>query len=691
MEKFKEILKAAENSSSLVSELEKIERKLDTLKKIELTNNFEDNKLVYQLQLKDLISSVSNIKELYPKEFDVIINNNNEEYSFFKSMNILSEDINKGYKLFLKFIKEDIDETLVGLVNLLKTNEIFTWVGSNPTRKVKLNAQNISNELSLNDIIKYCLPKIKAEQLGDLLCLAEAGILSKEFSNIKNQKSEEAKINHIKKLMEDNRLYINFNFNNKTITNNSNINKGDFPEYDISSFRRQASARYVDCAYANHVDKKIYMAVCTSDFDVEKQKEQLFELIHLNKNCSCTVDGQEYEKDVKFITKAFFCTEKNQEDSSFHHSSQRYMFENTNRNINEDEMNFINALPILSLLGNSNYPRFPHTYEPSDLVDCNPFVIGADTHWLLKEFKIIRQKSEPEKTQLFFNFLLNYANDCIDILNKIEENITSSEQNNLIVSMKDAYELLLKGIINDNFTSYNLKREYSDQEKKLMSQIEEKINTFNDKQPNTKIDITLQSSLENIVNSVKDKKGERIFNRMQKNSERLNYKGNEKNTLLFELESALESDLINSKLKKLDIIVGDMYKGERALQEKTLISSSLKEAIKVAHLMIKYDCCYSDVINRKIEIIENFSSGFYFNYLINNSNKSRQLNNNLKKVSNEKQIEWINIDKHVKGLFDLLSTKDGVKTFVSKGVEKTINDILIQLDPKIEKTNGFKY
>ena len=559
-----------------------------------------------QYHAKELITTFESLKYNFPDEFKQFIEHNPK----YKPLDVISLDNSEGLKQIISCITADKEQTVASIVKQVQTHSFHQWVKRNSKQEIADACETEADQAVYIHMSQFNLPQVKQEEIGDCIALAFTGKLSEEHEFFqRNDLYDEVKTGHLRKLMTINRRYINYDFKSLTIEDKT-------PQYkDRKTLYRPrgvAAKRMLDSSYTD--GKHLFAVVSTSNSDTSRQGAQPFEVYKtLQTNFEKHKLDLEFQKDltpsVIIFNNAFFCTENpdkikhtvgtsTEEKTGYHHNNIRHKFDNLfEKPLGKSALDKINGLVTLSMLGNKeiSWPRFPHTFDICDLIHCYPITAGADTLWLHTKFEQLKIYSNPQRTQKFFNFLLDYSNEVIDSLLKIKPN----EDEPIIGDLKDSYERLLRGVTR-NFNSYNLGRELNEEEVKKLNSLEEKIMEFNINHPNQTIDPTLSNSLIPYAFENQGKILTKTIEKRKEKFERLALKEKEEKGLFLEqIELAMgqnSEDSFDDKnlFKRLDSIAYQLYKGESS--GKTLKLSDylnvIQNNLQLANL---YECDYFDV------------------------------------------------------------------------------------------------
>lgn len=431
-----------------------------------------------------------------------------------KALNVLNTDLREGLGKAIENVSGEKEETVVNLAEHFKSNEHYTWQSKNPTAKISKVINNLNEEAKIDKLLQEFLPSVKAEEMSDLLALAVSGKLSESYTDISQLSNKEEQITYVKKLMAKERLHIKVDFSSLEITDETERHKQENLGGRLSA-RGIAAQSMIDSAFLSS-DKKELVCVCsTANKDTASQRDQLYRIFHTLNEAKAKGDlliaGAE-NPDINLVVynRAFFCTQDKEEANSyisagpkggskkvngFHFASGRAEFEKLiapGQEVSKEEMDKINGLATLSMIGNGlSYPRFPYTFEVSDIVNANPFTVGADTLWLKEKFEEIRAFTGQEREQKFFEFMVDFANDTVDVLNKLKTDVqisSDSVQTPLIKNLAESLGRTLTGMA-ENFSSYNLGEEYVRKTNVFdkLENLEKAVDLFNEKHPNTKL------------------------------------------------------------------------------------------------------------------------------------------------------------------------------------------------------------
>ena len=449
-----------------------------------LWENSQENLQVLSNKFSELLIKSEELKKEDPASYATLEETVFDNKGILSVLNILNDDLKEGLLNVIGKVTEDKDETVKNMREYSESNEYHSWLGKNLRTKVEKRVKSIDERNKINGVIEEFLPSVKAEQVGDLYALAYAGVLSEkqpEFSSIEN---EGERITFVKKLIHEKKLALKVDFSTLTITDETVAKRITSPDGQFSG-QRNAAQSIIDSAVLS-TDKKTLVCVCsTANKDTSTQNDQVYKIYHTlqkaRENGVLKIDGAD-NPEIKIIinNRAFFCTQSKdkaktfissgpnggiQEVEGFHHASNRNEFEKLiapGQEVSKEEMDKLNSLVTLSMIGNKlDYPRYPYTFEISDIANVYPVTSGANTDWLINKFEEIKGFYGEQREQKFFEFMIDYSIDVIDTLNKLkkEPNDTNSVQNSLVKSIALSYQRTLEGLA-DNFSSYNLGEEY---------------------------------------------------------------------------------------------------------------------------------------------------------------------------------------------------------------------------------------
>lgn len=473
-----------------------------------------ENRQILVSKFAELLDISDTLRIEDPVFYDEFENNRFDGKGLLKSLKILNQDLREGLGAAIAKISPVVDETVGSIAAHFKTNEHYAWQTKNPTTKVTKAISSFNEESKIDKLLQEFLPSVKAEEMSDLLAFAVSGKLSENYEAISLLETQDQKITMVKQLMAQERLHIKVDFSKLSIVDETEKLKQNNAGSKFST-RGIASQSMIDSAFLS-ADKSELICVCsTANKDTASQKDQLFRIFHTlneaNLKGALNIAGASNPKiNLVVYNRAFFCTQDKEDATAFisagprggvkkvdgfHSSSSRSEFEKliaAGAEVSKQEMDHLNGLATLSMIGNGlSYPRFPYTFEVSDIVNANPFTVGADTLWLKEKFEEIRNFTGIEREQKFFEFMVDYVDESVGILNKLKSDVqisSDSVQTPLIKNLTESLNRTLVGM-SENFTSYNLGQEYvenSDVFDKVDS-LKKKVDEFNEKHPNTKI------------------------------------------------------------------------------------------------------------------------------------------------------------------------------------------------------------
>lgn len=559
-----------------------------------------------QFHAKELLTTFEQLKFYYPTEFAQFLDFNPK----YKPLDVISKDNSEGLQQMINCIHEDKEQTVAAIVKQVQTHQFHQWVKKNSKQEIAAVCETEADQAVYIHMSQFNLPQVKQEEIGDCIALAFTGILSDNISIFNSTHTDDIyKQSFLRKLMVDNRKYINWDFKSLTIEDQTEQYSQRKTLYRP---RGIAAKKMIDSSYTN--GKHLYAVVSTSNSDTSSQGSQAFEIY---KTLQSNFEKQRLDLDldknltpsVILFNNAFFCTENPQKiqhtvgtsdtpKEGYHHLSTRSKFDALfEKPLSKGALDKINGLVTLSMLGNKelSWPRFPHTFDICDIIHCNPITAGSDTLWLHTRFEQLKIYVNPERTQKLFNFLLDYSTEVMDSLLKIKPNAEEP----IIADIKNAYERLIAGVTR-NFNAYNLGRELNEAEVVKLRALEEKMEDFNINHPNQTIDYNLSIALTPGAFMEQGKKLHRIIDRRTEKFNKISEQEKEnKDLILQQIENAvsdtaeLHSDNINV-FKKLDAIGYEIYKSEGSGKVLKL-SDFLSTIIKNVQLAQIHQCDYFDI------------------------------------------------------------------------------------------------
>lgn len=529
-----------------------------------------------QYNAKELISTFENLKYFYPEEFAQFLDFNPK----YKPLDIISKDNAEGLKQIISCITEDTEQTITSIAKQVQTHQFHQWVKKNSKESILSACETEADQAVYVHMSQFNLPQVKQEEIGDCIALAFTGTLSQNYETFQNPKlSDEKKQKTLRSLMVNNRKYINWDFKSLTVEDQT---EQYAQRKTLYRPRGIAAKKMIDSTYSD--GKNLFAVISTSNSDTSSQGAQAFEIYntlqHNYEKEQLTINdnlNQNLIPTVIIFNNAFFCTENadkiqhiigssEQTKEGYHHNNTRTKFDNLfEKSLSKNNLDKINGLVTLSMIGNKelSWPRFPHSFDICDIIHCNPLTAGADTLWLHTKFEQLKIYANPERTQKFFNFLLDYSTEVIDSLIKIKPNANEA----IVGDIKNSYERLIAGITR-NFNSYNLKRELDEKEIAKLNLLEEKIMEFNINQPNQTIDSNLSTAL---TSHAFEQQGKRLTKTIEKRTELFNNiaikENQDKEFILEQIEAAKSQETEYSEkeqniFKRLDSISYEIYKGE---------------------------------------------------------------------------------------------------------------------------------
>lgn len=535
----------------------------------------EDN---IQYHAKELITTFEQLKFYYPTEFIQFLDYNPK----YKPLDLISQDNSTGLSQVISCITEDKEQTVASIIKQVQTHQFHQWVKRNSSSEISAVCETEADQAVYVHLSQFNLPQVKQEEIGDCIALAFTGLLSDNFDIFQNATIDDIqKQALLRKLMVDNRKYVNWDFKSLTIEDQT---EQYAQRKTLYRPRGVAAKKMIDSTYTD--GKHLFAVVSTNNTDTSAQGAQAFELY---KTLQTNYEREHLDLDldknlipsVILFNNAFFCTENADKiqhvagatsdiKEGYHHNNIRTKFDSLfEKPLGKGALDKINGLITLSMIGNKelSWPRFPHTFDICDIIQCYPITAGADTLWLHTRFEQLKIYDNPERTQKLFNFLLDYSHEIMDSLLKIKPNA----QEPIIADIKNSYERLIAGL-SRNFNTYNLHRELNESESKKIQTLNDKIIEFNINHPNQTIDSNLLSALSP---SAFEQQGKQLNRIVEKRKEKFDaiaqQELDEKETILAQIELAknqTEDEAKNLSLdeknifKKLDAISYDIYKSE---------------------------------------------------------------------------------------------------------------------------------
>ena len=657
---------------------------------------------IIQYNAKELISTFEQLKFFYPEEFQQFLEINPK----YKPLEVISKDNSEGLKQIISCISADKDQTITAIAKQVQTHHFHQWVKKNSKDAIISACETEADQTVYVHMSQFNLPQVKQEEIGDCIALAFSGKLSENFELFQNPKiTDSRKQRTLRSLMVNNRKYINWDFKSLTIEDQT-------PQYQqrktIYRPRGIAARKIIDSSYTD--GENLFTVISTSNSDTSSQGSQAFEIYktlqaNFEKQSLTLEDNPEKNliPSVIVFNNAFFCTENPEkikhiagtsEKEGYHHNNSRVKFDNLFDNpLSKNQLDKINGLVTLSMLGNKelSWPRFPHTFDICDLIYCNPLTAGSDTLWLNTKFEQLKIYSNPQRTQKFFNFLLDYANDIGDSLLKIKPNANEA----IVGDIKNSYERLIAGITR-NFNAYNLGREINEEEIKKLTLLDEKITDFNINQPNQTIDSNLSVTL---TQGAFEHQGKKLIRTIEKRQELfdsiLKKEQEQQETILQLIEEAKSENNSQSSeesniFKKLDEISYAVYKGESSGKVLKISDylSIIQENIKLANIT------NSDYLNIPSEYNPNYN---YIQSFLRPSGIVRQnFEMKLDLTSTENQdlsVAFENADNKITSFIKTFHTKEGRESIIEQGgIIKAVETLCqsLQTELKVIQDNSSK-
>lgn len=643
-----------------------------------------------QFHAKELIVTFEELKYKYPEQFEKFIKNNPK----YKPLDIISKDNSIGLLHIIDAITQDKEKTVSAIVKQVQSHEFYQWVKKNSKQDIVEVCETESDKNLYVHMSQFNLPQVKQEEIGDCIALAFTGILSDnaEFFNNENQPEFEKQFK-LRTLMTTNRKYLNWDFKSLNVEDQTEQYKDRKTLYRP---RGIAASKMIDSTYTD--GKHLFAVLSTNNSNTSSQGAQAFEIYktlqtNFERENLKINDGNNLEPSVIIFNNAFFCTQNpdkiehnvgssTEKKPGYHHLNLRTKFDNLYENkLSKNSLDKINGLTTLSMLGNNeiSWPRFPHTFDICDIIYCNPITAGSDTLWLHTKFEQLKIYDNPQRSQKFFNFLLDYANEVATSLTLAKPNANEP----ILGEIKSSFERMVSGITR-NFNSYNLNREISEEEIKKIEELNDKIMEYNINQPNQSIDPNLFSSL--TVDAFKNKGilNVKIIEKRKRKFEKIKEEEKEnQNFIKHELNSAiLENYSQDNIFKKLDELSNYIYSNGKQ-GKKVKISDYLNIIFKNIEICEDNNCDY-------LKIPKNFNPNYnYINNFLRSSGVVRSNFNN-KIVEQEKENPDLaraleNADQVICDFIRQFHTQEGRLNIIEEGgTIKTVENLCNEVDKYIE-------
>lgn len=656
------------------------------------------------IESKKLFNLFKTLKNSFSDEFNQFL----ETTPQFKPLNIMLADEEKGYEMVIDVVKKDSQDTFVSLLKLFQTNTFYQWSKRNVTSDIEAKCETEADKLLFAKMSLESLPKIKKEKMGDCLALAYIGKLSENYEIFASTSiSKERKSEHLQYLMYQNRKYVKWNFDNLSVSDETSIYQQN--HYDYTP-RGLAARQILDSSYIDDKKKELVVVLSTANSNTSSQGSQAFETYHtlqqayLEDSLVLNSSGN-LKPNIMLFNQAFFCTQNSDEVThnnahydnvdDYHHRSHRKIFDNYfNEPLSKDKLDKLNGLVTFSMLGNAevSWPRFPHTFDICDLIYCNPITAGSDTLWLYTKFEQLKTYIQPARSEKMFEFLLDYASETIDSLLLVN---TQHKQEKLLFDITQAYSRMLSGIVS-NFNSYNLKRDLSDTELDKLENLLEKVEAYNEKQPNHQIaEATISALTEQhfkrrakSINRSQDKHFEELRINTLKNEEEAHFllKEQEKEKKLLEDNKIPPFD---KALEQLNELTKKLYKKPGSKGKSLVFSEFVKNAYKMQEKVRDTGYAFSTIINylNQGQIKDDIKPHYHSNYVLNSGVIRKNFNQYCQEIEKKDPIHaqvMQECDLILVNFLRAFETKEGFKALIQKGtVLETIQKINQEIQEKL--------
>lgn len=651
---------------------------------------------------KKLFNLFKEFKNNFSDEFNQFLKENSQ----FKPLEVMLNDEEKGYEMVINVIQKDKTDTFISLLKLFQTNTFYQWSKRNVTSDIEAKCENEADRLLFSKMSLDSLPKIKKEKMGDCLVLAYIGHLSDNYEIFSNPKlSQEKKSNHLQALMYEHRKYIKWNFDNLSVSDETSFYHDSHYEYTP---RGLAAKQILDSSYIDEKNKELVVVLSTSNSNTSSQGAQAFETFYtlqqayLNDNLVIG-SSTNLKPNIMLFNQAFFCTQNAEEVThsnahydnvdDYHHRSHRKIFDNYfDKPLEKQKLDKLNGLVTLSMLGNAeiSWPRFPHTFDICDLIYCNPVTAGSDTLWLYTKFEQLKTYLQPKRSENMFEFLLDYANETIDSLLEIN---TQYKQEKLLFDISQAYGRMLSGIVS-NFNSYNLKRDLSDSELDKIEILLEKVEAYNEKQPNHQITESTISALSEqhfkrrakSINRSQDSRSDELKANTLKNEEEAKFLFEQKQ----KEKKALEDNRLpqfNEALEEINELTKQLYKKPGSKGKTLIFSEFIKNAYKMQEKVRDTGYAFSTIINylNQGQIKDEIKPHYHSNYILSSGIIRKNFNHYCQEVekTNPAKAEVMqDCDLLLSNFLRSFETKEGFNSLIQKG---TVLDAIKILNQKIKE------
>lgn len=631
-----------------------------------------------QYNAKELIATFEQLKFFYPQEFEQFLEYNPK----YKPLEVISLDNSVGLKQIINCISQDTEQTVAAIAQQVQTHQFHQWVKKNSRSEIEQVCETEADKAVYVHMSQFNLPQVKQEEIGDCIALAFTGKLSEKYELFQDTTiTEQRKQKELRQLMVNNRLYLNWDFNSLTV---EDMTEQYQQRKTLYRPRGVAASKIIDSTYSD--GKHLFAVISTNNTDTSSQRAQAFEIYktlqanHELQSLQLEENGNNLIPSVILFNNAFFCTENpdkiqytapdGTEKTGYHHKNSRTIFDNMfEKPLSKSQLDKINGLTTLSMIGNKeiSWPRFPHTFDICDIIHCNPLTAGADTLWLYTKFEQFKIYTNPERTQKFFNFLLDYSSDIADYLLKIKPNANEA----LLGDIKNSFERLLAGVTR-NFNSYNLGRELNEKEVEKLKKLEDKIMDFNINQPNQSIDANLSVA---ITPFAFEQQGKRLTKTVEKRQELFNnieQKEQEQKDMVLEMVQqardyqAEEQNQTHSEnkedniFKQLDGMAFDIYKNEQGKSIK--LSEYIQNILLNIQSATKYNTDYFKAPHGSFYYVQNFlrQSGYARKNFDAKVQRIAELDSNL-------AMALENADQKITTFLRQFHTKEGRLSLIEQG------------------------
>lgn len=355
-------------------------------------NNEKQNCLEYFHAVSDYLMEHS-------KKIDKKIKKENKIFNIIKER---KKDLNNIDEKAAESITETAKETVINFANYIKSYEAFYAIQGN----YKTENSNFDMFSSIEQ------KSVKMENIGKYLLYMMSGKASADYKEDPSTKNFKSKCEKALGLKMD------------TCTPHG---------FD---------------AIANGLDGNTYIMEATSNQNTSSQRinELLNQSIKKNSNVIHISTGyflSDYSNDLEY----------NGRKATLH--GQPFFRKLGANEISKQEIENLNLLPFLSMINQVN-TKGVTDYDISDFININPFVIGSDSYSTYKTFRDIKEYNEPERTEKFLSYLIDYSSEVVNTLSKLS-NFENNKMDDKTKSIMENTSNLLIGIVS-KFNKSNLEK-----------------------------------------------------------------------------------------------------------------------------------------------------------------------------------------------------------------------------------------